>query len=77
MNRWDGIAVCIRGGLDDEIIARAFKISREDIAMYRRQLDRGDRIAARPRDAIDLMLADLGLTRCEAYYLLKRYGKTK
>lgn len=77
MTRWDRIAACLRAGLDDETIARACRISEEDAALYRRHLDRRDRIAARPQDAIDLMLRDLGLTRCEAYYLLRRYGAGK
>ena len=77
MRRWDRIAACLRAGLDDETIARACQISMEDAAMYRRYLDKNDRITARPMDGIDLMLRDLGLTRCEAYYLLRRYGPKK
>lgn len=77
MRRWDRIVACIRAGLDDLTIARACEISLDDAALYRKWLDKGERVRARPDDVIDLMLKELGLTRCEAYYLLRTTTKAQ
>ena len=75
LSRWERVSRCLLAGLDDETIARACGIDIEDAALYRKQLDQGERVRMRKDVEINAMLRELGLSRAEAYYLLRTATK--